>query len=139
MNPNAPLPFAAKNVPIIGQMPPSEVKDIYGRTLQEGDLVHLQTPTAQPFFVKTIKPMEGQPQFMDVVLTCTVRFAAPRGQTNQEFIRVLRADERAARQANSRGGISVANVEEESRQVTPPGDAVEHPDGFSGEPEGTPV
>lgn len=130
VNPNTPIPFAAKNIPIVGQTPPSEVKDIYGRTLQEGDLVHLQTPTAQPFFVNSIQPMEGQPALMDVVLTCTVRFAAPKGQVNQEFIRVLRADERAAKQANSKDGISISNVEEPA--------VVGHPDGFSAE-EGTPV
>jgi len=93
-------PPAPVGIPIIGEGPqsaPPQVRDMLGRILAPGDLIHLQTVQIQPYKVLKIAPMPvapGQPPgLMEVLLQSTVRFAAPRDQGNVEFLRIMTAVE----------------------------------------------
>lgn len=76
---------------------PPEVRDAYNRALQVGDLCILPADNVSPFQVTKIAPMVDPnvpAGMMEVVLTCTVRFLAPRAQPQREFSRVMTVQER---------------------------------------------
>lgn len=76
---------------------PAQVRDLYGRVLQEGDQIILNTPQVpQLYRVKSITP-NVDPKFpenqMVIVLTAAQRFLATRDQPNPEFVRVVESTE----------------------------------------------
>jgi hypothetical protein len=90
------LPGGLSGVPIIGgpRNPldrPAQVRDQIGRVLQEADIITLHTQNPQLFRVDQIKPVveSGVPAgFMEVRLSCTLAFRAPRDVPNLEFLKV---------------------------------------------------
>lgn len=79
-----------------GTTVPPIVRDLYGRSLVEGDKVslHLQVPSL--FQIQSITPSvdpKMPPNMMEVVVACRLRFIAVRDQPNAEFCRVIAASE----------------------------------------------
>ena len=113
-------PTLPMDVPIIGQTPPAVLLDALGRPLQSGDFLILQTPVSQPYRVQSITPappQPGAPPLMQVVLSSTVSFLAPRGMPQSEFLRVMTREEVDARRA---GGESHAPVDRPSAEPVGP-------------------
>ena len=104
------MPGAA-GVPIIGDprnpmSHPPQVRDLYGRVLQPGDGVTLNTPYPQVFKVQRVSPVvepDAPAGFMEIELVSMVRFRAVRNQVNQEFCRVLQVAETIGRQQGGTG------------------------------------
>jgi len=80
------------NIPIIGQQP-DNVRDALNRILQVGDLVALQTVTAQPFRLTKIEPAQGEPNGLQVHFEAHAVFLAPKNGANAEFLRIASIDE----------------------------------------------
>lgn len=86
-------------VPIIGQgkpQPPPDVLDVYGRALRPGDGINLNSPTPPMFKVEDLRPVvepNAPPGLMEIIVSTKLRFFAPRGQRNAEFVRVMTYDE----------------------------------------------
>ena len=75
---------------------PAIVRDAFNRPLSEGDLVYVETGRRDPFRVSKIVPVVDPSvpaNLMDITLTCSVKFRAPRNQANQEFVRIMELSE----------------------------------------------
>lgn len=83
-------PFSRQGA-IISAEPP-QVREIYGRVLQEGDQVQLNLeapPLYKVMKIGTSANPQLPPGVMEVVLQSTVQFHAPRNLPCKEFIRVI--------------------------------------------------
>lgn len=119
-----PALFGAGGGRIVTESP--QVLDAYGRPLQEGDIIHLQTPINQPFRVQSVRPVvePGLPAgLMEITVQCVARFHAPRMQRAQEFVLVLTKEEAGQ-------GPSATDVaEHRSEPPARAGDPAINPDG----------
>lgn len=75
---------------------PAEIHDALGRALQVGDIIDLSIGKTPFFTVQAIERVieSGVPDgLMDIVVVCRMKFRAPRAQPQQEFVRVMTAEE----------------------------------------------
>jgi hypothetical protein len=96
---------------------PMIVRDLYGRSLSEGDGVFLGPMVSPLFKIVNLKPLlaaNAPPNMMQITLACTLQFLAPRNQNNNEFIRVMTGLELQQMQG-PRGQISVEKPPEDEK------------------------
>lgn len=75
---------------------PAEVRDAFNRPLAVGDVIDLFLGRPPVFTVQSVERVveTGMPEgLMDVVVVCRLKFRAPRAQPQQEFVRVMTAEE----------------------------------------------
>lgn len=133
-------PTLPMDVPIIGQTPPAVLLDALGRPLQSGDFLILQTPVSQPYRVQSVTPappQPGAPPLMQVVLSSTVSFLAPRGMPQSEFLRVMTREEVDVRRAAGQASAPIDRPQAEPVGTLPPEPTTSEPPELDDDPSQT--
>jgi hypothetical protein len=92
---------------------PGQVHDAFNRVLHEGDLIFLQVAVPPIFRVHRItKPLDpsAPANLLEITVSSTLKFAAPQGQVNQEFVRVIEASE--AQPPTAKPSLEIVRPEE---------------------------